>query len=107
MVSVVYVVPGGDEWRVEARPGETVMSAAVRRGVPGIVGECGGNNSCATCHVWVRPEFADRAGPPGDLEDDILDLAVEDRREGSRLGCQIPLGPEVDGLVVEVPPGRS
>jgi 2Fe-2S ferredoxin len=79
------------------------MTAAVRNGIPGIVGECGGNASCATCHVWVRPEFKERVGEPGDMEDDLLDLGVGERRETSRLGCQIEVTDELDGLVVDVP----
>ncbi|NRQ31790.1 (2Fe-2S)-binding protein [Nonomuraea sp. NN258] len=107
MPKVVYVSTQGDEHVVEAAAGDTVMSAAVRNGVPGIIGECGGNNSCATCHVWVRADFAERAGGPGDLEDDLLDLGVEDRRATSRLGCQIEVTEDLDGLVVEVPPSQA
>jgi 2Fe-2S ferredoxin len=101
---VVYVGSDGDQQVVDASVGESVMSAALRNGVPGIVGECGGNNSCATCHVWVREEFTALVGGPGDLEDDLLDLGVEDRRDCSRLGCQIALTEELDGLTVDVPP---
>jgi 2Fe-2S ferredoxin len=104
---VVYVGADGVERTVDATPGESVMAAAVRNGVPGIIGECGGNCSCATCHVWVRPEFADAVGGPGDMEDDLLDLGVEDRREHSRLGCQIVLSEALDGLVVDVPPAQA
>ena len=104
MPKVVYVGSDGDERVVDAALGENVMSAALRNGVPGIIGECGGNNSCATCHVWVREEFAEAAGSPGDLEDDLLDLGVSDRRDCSRLGCQIELTEELDGLTVDVPP---
>jgi 2Fe-2S ferredoxin len=100
---VVYVNADGNQTVIDAQAGESVMTAAVRNGVPGIVGECGGNNSCATCHVWVREEFADLVGGPGDLEDDLLDLGVSDRRDCSRLGCQIELTDELDGLTVDVP----
>jgi 2Fe-2S ferredoxin len=100
---VVYVNADGNESVIDAQVGESVMTAAVRNGVPGIVGECGGNNSCATCHVWVREEFTDLVGGPGDLEDDLLDLGVSDRRDCSRLGCQIELTDELDGLTVDVP----
>ncbi len=106
MPKVVYVIAKGEQRVVEAAAGDTVMSAAVRNGVPGIIGECGGNTSCATCHVWVRDDFTERVGGPGDLEDDLLDLGVEDRRATSRLGCQIRLTADLDGLVVEVPPAR-
>ena len=104
MPKVTYVLASGDTRVVDSDVGETLMSAALRDGVPGIIGECGGNSSCATCHVWVRPAFQDRVGEPADLEDDLLDLGVSDRREGSRLGCQVEITEELDGLVVGVPP---
>ena len=104
MPKVVYVTTSGEQRVIDAEVGDSVMSAAVRNGVPGIIGECGGNASCATCHVWVRDDFLDLVGGPGDLEDDLLDLGVADRRDSSRLGCQVPLTDELDGLVVEVPP---
>ena len=104
MPKVIYVGDDGAEYAVDAVVGESVMAAAVKNGVPGIVGECGGNASCATCHVWVREEFGPAVGPPGDMEEDLLDLAVSERRDGSRLSCQIPVSPELDGLTVDVPP---
>lgn len=103
MPKVVYVSALGDATMVVGQVGESVMAAAVRNGVPGIIGECGGNNSCATCHVWVRDEFTDLVGKPGDLEDDLLDLGVSERRDSSRLSCQIVLTDALDGLTVDVP----
>jgi 2Fe-2S ferredoxin len=100
---VVYVAEDGDERSVDATAGESVMAAAVKNGVPGIIGECGGNASCATCHVWVEDEFLPLVGTPGDTEEDLLDLGVADRREGSRLSCQIAMTEELDGLTVVVP----
>ena len=104
MPKVVYVSAAGEQHVVDAEVGESVMAAAVRNGVPGIIGECGGNNSCATCHVWVRDEFRAAAGNPGDLEDDLLDLGVSERRDSSRLSCQITVFSGLDGLTVDVPP---
>ncbi|MBC7632153.1 2Fe-2S iron-sulfur cluster-binding protein [Aeromicrobium sp.] len=104
MPKVVYAGSDGIERTIDAVSGESVMSTALRNGVPGILGECGGNNSCATCHVWVREEFRDAVGGPGDLEEDLLDLGVSDLRDSSRLGCQIVLTDELDGLTVDVPP---
>ncbi|WGL52491.1 2Fe-2S iron-sulfur cluster-binding protein [Nocardioides sp. BP30] len=101
MPKVVYVSADGEERVVDAAAGENVMAAAVRSGVPGIVGECGGQLSCATCHVWVREDFRDRVGGPGEMEADLLDLGVTDFTEASRLGCQITVTDELDGLVVE------
>ena len=103
MPKVVYVSTVGDQSVIIGQVGESVMAAAVRNGVPGIVGECGGNSSCATCHVWVRDEFRGLVGEPGDLEDDLLDLGVSERRDSSRLSCQIVLTDELDGLTVDVP----
>jgi ferredoxin, 2Fe-2S len=100
---VTYVSALGDESVIIGQVGESVMAAAVRNGVPGIIGECGGNISCATCHVWVRDEFRDLVGEPGDLEDDLLDLGVSERRDCSRLSCQIVLTDELDGLTVDMP----
>lgn len=104
MPKVVYVGSGADNRVIDAANGENVMSAAVRSGVPGIVGECGGQLSCATCHVWVNNEFRDRVGNPGEMEADLLDLGVSDYSEASRLGCQITITDELDGLVVEPRP---
>ena len=103
MPKVVYVGSDGDEHAIDAAVGESVMSAALRAGVPGIVGECGGNSSCATCHVYVRDEFYAAVGDPGDLEEDLLDMGVTDRRDCSRLGCQIELTEDLDGLTLDVP----
>jgi 2Fe-2S ferredoxin len=103
---VTYVDVAGQEHVVDAAACESVMSAAVRNGVPGIVGECGGNVSCATCHIWVREAFLPLVGGAAGMEDDLLDLAVSERRRNSRLGCQVPLTAELDGLVVDVPPDQ-
>ncbi|MET7861626.1 2Fe-2S iron-sulfur cluster-binding protein [Streptomyces sp. NPDC005318] len=103
MPKVVYVDATGGERVIDASVGESVMRAAVRSGVPGIIGECGGCVSCGTCHVWVRDEHLGEVGEVGDMEDDLLDLAVGDRRTGSRLSCQITMTAELDGLIVDVP----
>ena len=106
MPKVIYVGDAGQEHAIEAFPGESVMATAVKNGVPGIIGECGGNVSCATCHVWVRDEFLSLVGAPGEMEDDLLDMAVSERRDGSRLSCQIPVRAELVGLTVDVPPDQ-
>ena len=103
MPKVTYVAHTGDERMVDAPVGESVMAAAVKNGVAGIIGECGGNASCATCHVYVRDEFLPLVGEPNEDEDDLLDLGVGDRRPNSRLSCQISVTPELDGLTVDLP----
>lgn len=103
MPKVVFITLDGASRIVDAQTGESVMAAAVRNGIPGIIGECGGNCSCATCHVYVDDEFIPAVGAVGDMEDDLLDLGVADRRAGSRLSCQIQVTEELDGLTVRVP----
>jgi 2Fe-2S ferredoxin len=104
MPKVIFITLDGTERAVDATLGESVMAAAVRNGVPGIVGECGGNCSCATCHVYIDDDFSAAVGGAGDMEDDLLDLGVAaDRRDTSRLSCQIPVTEELDGLVIRVP----
>ena len=106
MPKVVYVAESGDQRVIDATLGESVMATAVKNGVPGIIGECGGNASCGTCHVWVREEFLPLLGEIEEVEEDLLDMGVSDRRAGSRLSCQIPVTPELDGLTVDVPPDQ-
>ena len=103
MPKVVFIALDGAQRVVDANVGESVMAAAVRNGIPGIIGECGGNCSCATCHVYVHDEFSASVGGANDMEDDLLDLGVADRRDTSRLSCQIKVTEDLDGLTVHVP----
>ena len=88
---VVYTADDGGVTTITGRPGDSIMETAVRNGVRGIVGECGGSLSCATCHVFVQGDTLDLVGGPGDLEDEMLDGTAVDREENSRLSCQIKL----------------
>lgn len=99
MVRITYVENDGTEHVVETEPGETLMSAAVAHGVPGIDGDCGGCCACATCHVYVPDALARLIT---DAEKDMLAIA-DDTTDTSRLGCQIPVTAELDGLVVQLP----
>lgn len=95
----------GREITLDVPEGESLMQAATRHGVPGIIGECGGSLSCATCHVVVAEEWADRAGPPGAFEEDMLDITEAGRQPTSRLSCQVRMSAALDGIVVRVPQG--
>jgi ferredoxin, 2Fe-2S len=101
---LTFLSADGTVRAVDGSVGESVMLAAVQNGVPGIIAECGGNASCGTCHVWVTEDYVDAVGEPNDTEEDMLDLAVSDRRPGSRLSCQIRVTEDLDGLTVEIPP---
>jgi 2Fe-2S ferredoxin len=100
---VVFLAQDGTEKEIDAVENETVMATAVKNGVRGIVGECGGNCTCATCHVYVHGDYLDLVGAPGDFEADMLDLATSDRQANSRLSCQIRVRAELDGLIVTLP----
>jgi ferredoxin, 2Fe-2S len=102
MTKVTYIEPDGTRREIDAAPGTTVMETAVDNSVEGIVAECGGACSCATCHVYVDPEWVDRLPPPDAQEDGMLDCVI-DRQPNSRLSCQILLREELDGLLVRVP----
>ena len=73
--------------------------------VDGIIGECGGSMSCATCHVVVDPGWSDRAGGASPFEEDMLDITEAGRQPTSRLSCQIRMSAALDGIVVSVPQG--
>ena len=102
MVKVVYISSTGDRREVEGQPGQTVMEVGVKAGIDEIVAECGGACACATCHVYVAPEWFAKLPPAGPMESDMLDFAV-DPRPNSRLSCQIRVEQELDGLIVETP----
>lgn len=106
MTKITYVQQDGTRRTLDAEDGVSVMFTAVQSGVHGIVAECGGVMSCATCHVYVDEEWTDRIGPPGEDESDMLDAVSAERLPTSRLSCQIEVGPDVDGLVVHVPAGQ-
>lgn len=104
MPEITYRLPGGANEVVEVVPGTTVMRAAISNGVPGIVGECGGQLICATCHVYVDEEFLDALPPIGDEEDEMLDTTASPRDPvRSRLSCQIKLGTRLERITVDVP----
>ncbi len=100
MPKVTYITPEGERVVVEQAEG-TLMSAAVENQVSGIDGDCGGVCSCATCHVHVDEAWTDKVGPAGEGEKGLLELE-DGVEENSRLGCQVKLTPELDGLVVRV-----
>ena len=102
MVKLTFIQHDGASQTVEAEPGVTVMEAAKLNDIPGIEAECGGACACATCHVYVEPEWVEAVGKPSEMEEDMLDFAF-DVREESRLSCQIRISDKLDGLVVKVP----
>jgi len=102
MVKIIFVSSSGERREVEAEPGMTVMETAIKAGIDEIVAECGGACACATCHVYVAPEWMEKLPPAGPMESDMLDFAV-DPRPNSRLSCQIKNTEDLDGLTIDTP----
>jgi len=101
MPRITYLESDGGRRDLDIDIGSTVMEGAVDNNVPGIVAECGGACACATCHAYVDDAWLDKLPPMSEMEDAMLDSALE-RRPNSRLSCQIEVTAELDGLIVHV-----
>lgn len=104
-VKVHFVQDDGAEKTVSGEVGETLMEVGRDEGIAGILGDCGGGASCATCHVYVDPQWRALTGAADDVELATLDMVSDIVRDNSRLSCQITLRDELDGLRVTVAPG--
>lgn len=102
MAKVIFHDHEGNTREVEAKPGMSVMEAAIANMVPGIDADCGGACACATCHVYVADAWMDKLKPKDDMEDSMLDFA-DDVQDNSRLCCQILVTDELDGIEVTTP----
>ena len=104
MPKVTYVASDGSRQDIEVPLGENVMRGALYNGVDGIVGECGGGLSCATCHCYVDDAWTAKVGgPSSQAEEELLESAAAELKPGSRLSCQIVMGAELEGLVIHMP----
>jgi 2Fe-2S ferredoxin len=102
MPKITFIQPDGARCVIEAPLGTTVMEAAMQNQVTGILALCGGACACATCHVYVDAVWFARLGPIEEMEQGMLE-AVWQRRENSRLSCQIQVSADLAGLEVAVP----
>jgi 2Fe-2S ferredoxin len=107
MPRVTYIEHDGTEHVVEVPAGHSVMEGAVHNSINGIEAQCGGSCACATCHVYVDPEWLARLPPRQSAENDMLECTAAERRANSRLGCQIRLTADMDGLIVRMPEFQS
>ena len=103
MPKVTFINADGTRVRVEAPMGETVLELAHEHGI-NLEGACEGSMACSTCHVIVENGFCESLEPPSEDEEDMLDLAFG-LTLTSRLGCQITVTEDLDGLVLRVPTG--
>ena len=103
MPRVTFINSDGSRLEVDAPAGETVLELAHEHGID-LEGACEGSMACSTCHVIVEPEQYNRLPPASEDEKDMLDLAYG-LTPTSRLGCQITITEDLDGLILHVPSG--
>ncbi|UCH73197.1 MAG: ferredoxin family 2Fe-2S iron-sulfur cluster binding protein [Rhodospirillales bacterium] len=101
MPKMTFIEPDGTRREVDAPLGLSILEVAHRNDID-IEGACGGSLSCSTCHVIVDPKWYGKLAEPEEEEEDMLDLAFALTRT-SRLGCQIIITQELDGIVVTLP----
>ena len=102
MPRITYITSDEQLHTIEVKSGLTVMEGAVQNDIPGIDADCGGGMACATCHVYVNEEWAEKLPVKEDGEEDMLDMAFEPKKN-SRLSCQLIVSDQLDGLVVNIP----
>jgi len=102
MPTVTFIDHAGASYQVEAPLNRSLMQVALDHSVPGILGDCGGSCSCATCHGYVDERWAEQLPPRSETEEFMLE-GVPDLRGNSRLCCQIRMTPALDGVVVHLP----
>jgi 2Fe-2S ferredoxin len=103
MPRVFVTTRDGSLHEVELQPDRSLMEALRDKNVGDLVALCGGCCSCATCHVYIDPEFKSRLPPMTEDEGGLLDGSLH-RTADSRLSCQITVTDSLDGLRITVPP---
>lgn len=99
MPRITYVAVDGTRQTIDVKVGGSVMQAAISNNVEGIVGECGGAAMCATCHVYLDEQSESGFSAPNDVELAMLESVVSERKDNSRLGCQLILSDDMDVIV--------
>ena len=101
MPKMTFINPDGKRLEVDAPVGLSVLEIAHRNHIS-LEGACEGSLACSTCHVVVEKEWFEKLAPASEDEQDMLDLAFG-LTHTSRLGCQIKITEELDGLTVSLP----
>jgi 2Fe-2S ferredoxin len=102
MPKITFVEHSGKTHQVDAGVGENLMQIAQNNKIGGILGDCGGNCACATCHVYIDAPWTDKVEPPHPSEKDMIECVIAPEAT-SRLGCQVLVTADLDGLVVRLP----
>jgi 2Fe-2S ferredoxin len=91
----------------DVEDGTSLMELGRANDVAGIMGDCGGGCACATCHVYVDQAWWEKVGEPDDIEFAMLDMVADVMKDTSRLGCQIKMNSDLDGITVTVAPASE
>ena len=102
MAKITYIEHNGKSHQIDVPNQLTIMEGAIQNDIPGIDADCGGACACATCHVYLEEEWFNKLPEMDKAEQDMLDVAFEPKKF-SRLGCQITVTEELDGMVVKMP----
>jgi len=102
-ITLHYQLSDGTTRTVDAPVGDSIMNVAISNDIDEVVAECGGSCICATCHVYLDDATAALYDPPDDMELDMLDGVAAERRENSRLSCQLTIKAELDGHTIHTP----
>ncbi|RLT95634.1 2Fe-2S iron-sulfur cluster-binding protein [Ketobacter sp.] len=104
MPLITITTRDGDKHEIDAEENQTLMEVIRDNGIDGMDAICGGCCSCATCHVYVDPEFMAKLPPISEDEDMLLDGSLHRKPEVSRLSCQIRMSESLGGLSLEIAP---
>ena len=105
MPKITYIEHNGKTHIQEVPNGLSVMEGAVQNNIPGIDADCGGGCACATCMIFIPEDWKKKFPPMSDEEESMLDFH-EYKEDNSRLGCQIPITEEFEGLSIKMPPSQ-
>jgi len=106
MPKITYIEHNGKTHNVEVPNELSVMEGAIQNNIPGIDADCGGACACATCHIYVDEKWFNKLPSKSEAEQDMLDMAIGPNKF-SRLGCQITVNDDLDGMVVKMPSKQS
>ena len=106
MPKITYIEHNGKTHNIEVPNELSVMEGAIQNNIPGIDADCGGACACATCHIYVDEKWFNKLSNKSEAEQDMLDMAIEPNKF-SRLGCQITVNDDLDGMVVKMPSKQS
>ncbi len=102
MTRIIYIEHSGEKHELEIANGTSIMQAALDNNVRGIVADCGGSCSCATCHVYIDENWLNKASEKSEMEEILLE-EVCDPQDNSRLSCQVEVSDELEGMIVRIP----